>query len=419
MDALIKSAKIISPNSTFHLQTKDILISNGKIEKIEENIKASCETIDIKGLYVSDGWLDLFSILREPGNEHKDTINNLLLSAAKGGFTQVLGISGTTPPLDNKAQIQYSKINSAGNIVNLLPAGTITEGQKGEEITEMYDMHLSGAVAFSDGKKTLSNPELLKRALLYTKPFNGKIITYCEDKLVADNGMISEGEVAASLGLKVRPSLAEEIAINRDLFIAEYTEASIHITGVSSKKSVDIIREAKSKGIQVTCDVNIANLFFTDESVRSFDSNFKLLPPLRNDQDREGLINGLKDGTIDAVTSGHTPQDIESKFCEFDNAEFGAVTLEATFKALYTVLKNEMSLEQIIDLISTSPLNILGISEKIEVGLPANLTFFLANEATEFKLSDLKGMAKNSPFIGTHLEGNVVGILNNNQLHLN
>ena len=160
MDALIKSAKIISPNSTFHLQTKDILISNGKIEKIEENIKASCETIDIKGLYVSDGWLDLFSILREPGNEHKDTIKNLLLSAAKGGFTQVLGISGTTPPLDNKAQIQYSKINSAGNIVNLLPAGTITEGQKGEEITEMYDMHLSGAVAFSDGKKTLSNPEI-------------------------------------------------------------------------------------------------------------------------------------------------------------------------------------------------------------------------------------------------------------------
>lgn len=419
MDALIKSAKIISPNSTFHLQTKDILISNGKIEKIEENITASCETINIEGLYVSDGWLDLFSILREPGNEHKDTIKTLLLSAAKGGFTQVLGVSGTTPPLDNKAQVQYSKINSAGNIVNLLPAGTITEGQKGEEITEMYDMHLSGAVAFSDGKKTLSNPELLKRALLYTKPFDGKIITYCEDKLVADNGMISEGEVAASLGLKVRPSLAEEIAINRDLFIAEYTEASIHITGVSSKKSVDIIREAKSKGIRVTCDVNIANLFFTDESVRSFDSNFKLLPPLRSDQDREGLINGLKDGTIDAVTSGHTPQDIESKFCEFDNAEFGAVTLEATFKALYTVLKNEMSLEQIIDLISTAPLNILGISEKIEVGSAANLTLFLTNEATEFKLSDLKGVAKNSPFIGAKLEGDVVGIFNNNQLHLN
>ena len=230
MDALIKSAKIISPKSPFHLKTKDILISNGKIEKIEDSISADCKTIEIEGLFVSDGWLDLFSVLREPGNEHKDTIKSLLLSAAKGGFTKVLGVSGTTPPLDNKAQVQYAKMNSAGNIVTLLPAGTVTEGQKGVEITEMYDMHLSGAVAFSDGKRTLSNPELLKRALLYTKPFGGKIITYCEDELVANNGMISEGEVAASLGLKVRPALAEEIAINRDLFIAEYTDAAIPVS---------------------------------------------------------------------------------------------------------------------------------------------------------------------------------------------
>ena len=419
MDALIKSAKIISPNSPFHLKTKDILISNGKIEKIEDSILADCETIEIEGLFVSDGWLDLFSVLREPGNEHKDTIKSLLLSAAKGGFTKVLGVSGTTPPLDNKTQVQYAKMNSAGNIVTLLPAGTVTEGQKGEEITEMYDMHLSGAVAFSDGKRTLSNPELLKRALLYTKPFGGKIITYCEDELVANNGMISEGEVAATLGLKVRPALAEEIAINRDLFIAEYTDAAIHITGVSSKKSVEIIKEAKVKGIQVTCDVNIANLFFTDKAVTSFEPNFKLLPPLRSEEDRQGLIAGLKEGVIDAVTSGHTPQDIESKFCEFDNAEFGAVTLEATFKALYTVLKNVMSIEQIIALVSTSPSKILGITEKIEVGLEANLTLFIASEANEFKLADVKGVSKNSPFIGTVLEGEVVGVLSNNQLHLN
>ena len=419
MDALIKSAKIISPKSPFHLKTKDILISNGKIEKIEDSISADCKTIEIEGLFVSDGWLDLFSVLREPGNEHKDTIKSLLLSAAQGGFTKVLGVSGTTPPLDNKAQVQYAKMNSAGNIVTLLPAGTVTEGQKGEEITEMYDMHLSGAVAFSDGKRTLSNPELLKRALLYTKPFGGKIITYCEDELVANNGMISEGEVAASLGLKVRPALAEEIAINRDLFIAEYTDAAIHITGVSSKKSVEIIKEAKAKGIQVTCDVNIANLFFTDKSVTSFEPNFKVLPPLRSEEDRQGLITGLKEGVIDAVTSGHAPQDIESKFCEFDNAEFGAVTLEATFKALYTVLKNEMSIEQIIALVSTSPSKILGISEKIEVGLEANLTLFVASEANEFTLADVKGVSKNSPFIGTVLEGEVVGVLSNNQLHLN
>jgi dihydroorotase len=419
MDILLKFVKIISPSSPFHLQTKDVLVSKGKISKIDDNISADCKIISVDGLVVSEGWLDLFSVIREPGNEHKDTIEKLLSSAAKGGFTQVLGISGTTPPMDNKAQVQYAKTNSAGNVVTLLPAGTITEGQKGEEITEMYDMHLSGAVAFCDGKKTLSNPELLKRALLYTKPFDGKIITYCEDEMVANNGMISEGKVAATLGLKVRPALAEEIAINRDLFIAEYTDCAIHITGVSSKRSVAIIKEAKSKGIKVTCDVNIANLYFTDEAVTSFEPNFKVLPPLRSEEDRKGLIAGLKTGAIDAVTSGHTPQDIESKFCEFDNAEFGAVTLEATFKALYTILKDSLSISEIVALISSKPSDVLNIDNTIQIGSKANLTLFTLQEATEFKLADVKSFSKNSPFIGTALEGNIVGVINNNELHLN
>lgn len=419
MDVLLKSAKIISPSSSFHLQTKDILVSNGKIDKIEDNISADCQTVAIDGLVVSEGWLDLFSVIREPGNEHKDTIRDLQASAAKGGYTQVLGISGTTPPMDNKAQVQYAKMNSVGHVVTLLPAGTITEGQNGAEITEMYDMHMSGAVAFCDGKRSLSNPELLKRALLYTKPFGGKIITYCEDKMVANNGMISEGEVAATLGLKVRPALAEEIAINRDLFIAEYTDCAIHITGVSSGRSVDIIKEAKAKGIKVTCDVNIANLFFTDEAVTSFEPNFKVLPPLRSKLDQQGLIEGLVDGTIDAVTSGHTPQDIESKFCEFDNAEFGAVTLEATFKALYSVLKEQLAIEDIIALISTKPSEILGVNNCIEIGVEANLSLFTLTDSTTFKLTDVKSFSKNAPFIDVELPGDVVGIVNNNELYLN
>ncbi|MFT4900137.1 MAG: dihydroorotase, partial [Flavobacteriales bacterium] len=280
MDALIKSAKIISPNSPFHLQEKDILIQNGIIAKIGDNLTGLDNIIEEKGLFVSDGWVDLFSVLREPGNEHQDSIENLLASAAKGGFTSVLGISGTNPPLDNKAQIQFVKNMSLNNVVNLLPVGTITEKQDGKEITEMYDMHLSGAVAFSDGKNHLKNPELLKRALLYTKPFGGKIICYCEDTTVANGGMVNEGEIAATLGMKVRPALAEELAITRDLYIAEYTNSPIHITGVSSKKSVEIIKEAKLKGIEVTCDTNILNIYFTDEATTSFDTNFKVLPPL-------------------------------------------------------------------------------------------------------------------------------------------
>ncbi len=419
MDALIKSAKIFSPHSAFHLQTKDILIKKGLIVKIGENLGESKNVIKGHNLSVSDGWVDLFSVIREPGNEHQDNIENLLKSAAKGGFTSVLGVSGTVPPIDNKSQIKFIKNSSLNNIVNLLPAGTVTENQEGKEITEMYDMHLSGAIAFTDGKKTIKNPELLKRALLYTKPFEGKIICFCEDETVANGGMINEGEVAASLGMKARPALAEELALIRDLYIAEYTESPIHITGVSTKKSVEIIKEAKLKGIQVTCDVNISNLYFTDKATTSFDANYKLLPPLRSEEDKNALIRGLKDGTIDAVSSGHTPKNIETKFCEFDNADFGGVSLEALFGALNQALGNDFSEEEIIRLIATNPAEILGLNFKIEENEKANLTIFSQDESYNFKKSDIQCLSKNSPFIGSEIKGKVIGIINNNKIQLN
>jgi dihydroorotase len=418
MDALIKSAKIISPHSPFHLQTKDILIENGLITKIGKNLSGSKNIIEADGLCVSDGWVDLFSVIREPGNEHQDTIENLLKSAAKGGFTSILGISGTVPPMDNKSQIRFVKSSAANNLVNLLPAGTVTENQEGKEITEMYDMNLSGAIAFTDGKKVLENPELLKRALLYAKPFGGLIICYCEDQTVANNGMINEGEVAASLGMRVRPSLAEELAITRDLYIAEYTESPLHITGVSTQKSVQIIKSAKEKGIRVSCDVNISNLYFTDEATKSFDANYKLLPPLRSEKDRLALVNGLKEGVIDAVSSGHTPTNIETKFCEFDNAEFGGISLEASFGALNKTLGEEFSDEDIIRLIATNPSKILGINLKIDEKEKANITLFKTKGSTHFGKSDIECFSKNSPFIGAELKGKVIGVINNNQLRL-
>ena len=418
MDALIKSAKIISPHSPFHLQTKDILIENGLITKIGENLIGSKNIIQAEGLCVSDGWVDLFSVIREPGNEHQDTIENLLKSAAKGGFTSLLGVSGTEPPIDNKSQIRFIKSSSANNLVNLLPAGTVSEKQEGKEITEMYDMYLSGAIAFTDGKKVLESPELLKRALLYAKPFGGRIICYCEDQTIANHGMINEGEVAASLGMKVRPSLAEELAITRDLYIAEYTESPLHITGVSTQKSVHIIKEAKEKGIQVTCDVNIANLYFTDQEIKSFDTNYKLLPSLRSEEDRLALINGLKDGIIDAVSSGHTPTNIETKFCEFDNAEFGGISLEAFFGALNKTLGDDFSDEDIIRLIATNPSKVLGFNLKIDEKEKANITLFNTKGSTHFGKSDIECISKNSPFIGAELKGKVIGVINNNQLKL-
>ncbi|MBO73576.1 MAG: dihydroorotase [Flavobacteriales bacterium] len=419
MDVLIKSAKIISPKSPHHLKTKDVLIEKGKIVKIGKNLGKAKNVIEEKNLCISDGWVDLFSVIREPGNEHQDNIENLLKSAAKGGFTSVLGVSGTTPPLDNKSQIKFVRNSSTNSIVNLLPAGTITENQEGKEITEMYDMHLAGAAAFTDGKKVLKNPELLKRALLYSKPFGGKIICYCEDQTVANGGMINEGEVAASLGMKVRPSLAEELAVIRDLYIAEYTESPIHITGVSTKKSIEIIKEAKSKGIQVTCDVNVANLYFTDQETTSFDANYKLLPPLRSEQDRLALIQGLKDGTIDVISSGHTPKNIETKFCEFDNADFGGVSLEASFGALNKILGDDFSEEEITQLISSNPARILGLNYKIDEGESANITIFSSNGNYTFEKSEIECLSKNSPFIGAELKGKVIGIVNNKKIKLN
>jgi len=419
MDALIKSAKIISPNSPFHLQTKDILIEKGTIVKIGKNLSGSKNIIEGKDLCVSDGWIDLFSVIREPGNEHQDNIESLLKSAAKGGFTSILGISGTFPPIDNKSQIKFVKNSATNNIVSLLPAGTVSENQEGKEITEMYDMHLSGAVAFTDGKRALKNPELLKKALLYAKPFEGKIICYCEDVTVANGGMINEGEIAASLGMKVRPSLAEELAITRDLYIAEYTESPIHLTGISTKRSIEIIKEAKLKGIQVTCDVNIANIYFTDKATTSFDANYKLLPPLRSEEDRNALIGGLKDGTIDAVSSGHTPKNIETKFCEFDNADFGGVSLEAVFGALNKILGDNFSEEEIIRLIATNPSKILGLKPKIDENEKANLTLFSHEGSNNFEVTDIECLSKNSPFLGAELKGKVIGIINNNKIQFN
>lgn len=417
MNALIKSAKIISPNSPFHLQTKDILIEDGFIKEIGDQINTDAQTIEAEGLIVSDGWMDLFSVIREPGNEHQDTLAHLINSAKSGGFTSILGVSGSTPPIDNKSQVQYIKNQALNQIVNVLPVGTITEQQEGKEITEMFDMYNSGAVAFSDGKQYLKNPELLKRALLYTKPFNAKLICYCEDATVANGGMINEGEVAATLGMKVRPALAEELAVTRDLYIAEYTDSPIHITAVSSAKTIEIIKEAKAKDIRVTCDVNIFHLYFNDEALTDFDTNFKILPPLRTEKDRLALIKGLKDGTIDAISSGHSPKDIETKFCEFDNADFGAISLEALFGAAYKVLSDHFKIEEIINFIATNPRAIFNEKTVIREQSAANLTLFTLSESS-LNPSDIKSGSKNCPFTGETLNGKVIGTINNNQINI-
>ncbi len=417
MKVLIKSAKIFNSESAFHLKIKDILITDGIISKIEDSIIADDATvIEGEGLLASAGWFDLYSVLREPGVENKDNLETLLKSALTGGFTDILGISGSDPSIYNKAQIQYLKNNTAGNLVTIHPAGTITEKKKGKNITELYDMHRAGAVAFSDGKKHIEDPEILKRALLYVKPFGGKVMVYSEDCSLSNGGMVNEGEVGVSLGMKVRPAIAEEVAVHRNIEVARYVDAAIHLQAISSKRSLEIIKKAKEEGVKVTCDVNVANLLFTDAVIENFDTAFKVLPVLRAEEDRQALLEGLKSGVIDGVTSGHTPQDIESKACEFDHAEFGMMTLECLASALLDV--PNLDTELVMELLAERSRKTLEIAiPEIKVGEKASLSLCSKKQWTLEK-KDIKSISKNNPFIGTTFSHKVIAVINNGKIHV-
>lgn len=412
MTLLIQDATIINSASKHHLKKRDILIEKGIIKQIGSKItNDKAQKISGKNLMISAGWTDLYAVIREPGNEHKDNIKGLCSSAAQGGFTQVLAISGSNPPLSTRSQIEFIKNASKEYLVNILPTGTITEKLAGENITELYDLHQAGALGFSDGKNSIKNPELLKRALLYVKPFGGTIMVYCEDQNLAKGGMINEGKVAATLGMKVRPALAEEIELERNLSLAEYTDSKIHIHAISTAKSVDLIKKAKARGIKVTCDVHAANLLFTDEDTAEFETVYKVLPVLRTKEDTTALIKGLKSGVIDAISSGHTPQDLESKECEFDHAEFGMITLECMAAALHQKLNKHFTAEELTILLAENSRKTLGLPiPKIDEGEPAELTVFQSEDWTYDKKNS-PSIAKNSPFYNHKFNLKVVGII--------
>lgn len=416
MKVLIKSAKIHNSDSAFHLKTKDILIDNGVIAAIEDQISDNdAQIVEGNNLMVSAGWFDLYSVIREPGNEVKDSIKTLIDSAELGGFTDIIGVSGSNPSLYSRAQIEFVKNNSKGRVVNIHPVGTITEKKEGKDITELYDLHVAGAISFSDGKRHFNNPELLKRALLYIKPFGGKLMVYCEDNDIADYGMVNEGLVGANLGMKVRPALAEEIALQRNVNILEYTESAMHVQCISTKGSVEIIRAAKAKGVNVTCDVNIANLCFTEEKVEDFDTTYKVLPVLRTEEDRQALIEGLASGVIDGISSGHTPQNVEGKECEFDYAEFGMMTLEAMGVKLCDM--EELESEMVLNLLSEKSRIIFGVPvPEIKIGEKASMTVCSKNKWS-LERKDITSISKNSPFIGDSFGHKVEAVINNNLLY--
>jgi dihydroorotase len=414
MNLLIKSATIIDPNSPFHQKVADILIEKGYISSIASTINADVEIIDAKGKYVSPGFFDLNCNIGELGLETKEDLQTGTKAAMAGGFTGLALMPNTQPPVHSKAEVEYLLNRAKNNLVDVYPLGTISQKRDGKDLAEMYDMFLSGAKAFTDGNRPVQDAGLMERALLYTQGFDALIFSYPEDTAIAGKAKVHEGEISTYLGMKGIPSLAEELMIARDLYLAEYTGSKIHFSTVSTERSVELIREAKRKGLKVTCDVAAHHLILTDEALTGFDSQYKVKPPLRTQKDLKALLKGLKDGTIDAIVSQHTPHEVEFKDVEFEVAEYGMIALQTAFS---TALSAGLHISLIVEKLAINPRTILNVEPAVVAeGSKANLTLFDVDAEWEYTRKNNQSKSYNSPFIGQNLKGKVVLVYNNNHL---
>lgn len=411
MNVLIKSATIIDPKSDFHNQTLDILIEKGVISNISKRISNpnNYKEIRLDNLHVSQGWFDSSVCFGEPGYEERETINNGLKAAANSGFTAIALNANTYPVIDTNADIAFVISRANRHPVTLLPIGALTKGASGKDLAELYDMQSAGAVAFSDYKKPISNPNLMKIALQYADTFDGLVCSFPQDNSIARNGVMNEHITSTTIGLKGIPALAEELQIARDLFILEYTGGKLHIPTISTARSVALIREAKRKKLDVSCSVAIHNLFFNDEHLTNFNTNFKVSPPLRTSEDINALIVGLKDGTIDMVTSDHNPLDIELKKVEFDHATPGTIGMESAFGALNSILPTKTCIKLL-----TKGKERFGLSSStIAIGNKPDISLFNPDVKYKFAPNNIVSKSKNSIFEGSDLKGKAYGIIAN------
>lgn len=417
MNILLKSATILDEdNQGLHQKVRDIWIKNGNIEKIGATVKADSKTrvISLPNLHVSKGWIDSSVSFGEPGFEERETLANGIKVAAYSGFTDIVLNPNTKPIPDTSGDVVFLLKTAGEKGARVHPMGALTMDSAGNSLAELYDMKNAGAVAFYDFKMPVINSNLLKISLQYAQGFNGMVLSYPMDSSIAANGMVNEGAMSTKLGLKGIPALAEELQITRDLFILEYTGGKLHIPTISTAKAVTLIAEAKKKGLDVSCSVALHNLCFTDEVLEDFETNYKVLPPLRSKKDTEALKRGLKNGVIDMVTTDHLPIDIEEKRIEFDHAAFGSIGLESAFGILNTIFDTETSVRLL-----TKGRERFGITAvSLKEGQPANLSLFTPEGKSEITKENLRSTSKNSMYIGQRGKGSVYGVIVNNQLLL-
>jgi dihydroorotase len=417
MVLLIQQAYVTDPSSPFHETRQDILIESGIIKDIQPRIEAKADQVIAgQGLNVSPGWVDIFAQFADPGYEYKETLETGSAAAAAGGYTDVFVIPNTKPVIDNKSQTEYIRQRSKGLPVNVYPIGAVSKGAEGKDLAEMYDMRASGAIAFSDGLHPIQSAGLMMKALQYVKAFDGVIIQIPDDKTVGSNGLMHEGIVSTQLGLPGKPMMAEELLVARDIKLARYTESKLHITAVTSPRSLEYIRRAKEAGLAVTCSVTPYHLFFTDNDLQEYDTNLKVYPPLRTAQEVSALKKAILDGTIDCIASHHMPHEYDSKVLEFEYAKNGMMGLETTYAVLKTAMP-EVSESKWVELLSTNPRNIFGLKNaSIQKGANASITLY--EPATTFTVDEkrIRSKSKNSAFIGKTLTGAVKGIVNGEKI---
>jgi dihydroorotase len=409
MNILIKGGRVIDPSQKLD-DTLDVLVENGLIKEIGKGLAApaGAEMVDAAGKYVVPGLIDMHVHLRDPGLEYKEDIVSGTRAAAAGGFTSVVCMPNTKPTIDNKAIASYiiNKAKAEG-FANVFPVGSITYGLNGERMSEMGELKEAGCVAVSDDGRPVVNTELMRRALEYARGMGILVITHAEELSLVGEGVMNEGFTSTEIGLKGIPRVAEDIATARDVMLAEYTCSPIHIAHVSTEGSVRIIREAKARGVQVTCETAPHYFTLTDDAVRSYSTNAKMNPPLREAADVTAIKAGLKDGTIDAIATDHAPHHLDEKDVEFDVAMNGIIGLETSLPlSLKLVDEGVLNLNLLIEKMSCNPSKILGLNRgTLKTGSVADITLIDPLAEWTVEADKLASKSKNSPFLGWNLKG--------------
>lgn len=415
MNLLVKNVTIADPQSSFNKQQCDIRVIDGKIQSIGKLSPEKEENVfDAEGSFLSPGFFDLNCAAGDPGFETKEDIQTLTATATAGGFTGLALLPQTDPVIQSKSQVEYIINKAKNNLIDVYPVGAISQNREAKELAELFDMQQAGAVAFSDGDKALQDDGFMSRALQYAKGFDALLMVYPENKSIAGKSQINESKNSVLLGMKGLPALAEEMHIARDIFLAQYNETKIHISNISTAGSVALIRKAKKDGVQISCDVTAHHLVFTEDLLTDFDSNYKVKPPLRSKADVKALIAGLKDGTIDAITSQHRPEEIEFKNVEFEIAHYGIIALQTVIPLL---LKAGLDASSIAEKLAINPRKLLNLNiPVIEEGTVANFTVYNPNEKWLYNAANNYSKSANSPLLGTELTGKVTLVYNNHQL---